>query len=704
MNTNSISWNSPLLELYPRQIPKAVNSLAAANYKTLYDLLWVLPLSCQKIPQLAPFDECKEGELFQGAGKVISFQSRPNYRSYGKNGVRLQNVVVTLKDFLSHKTMELRWFNAYPNLIYKVKKIDRVIFSGICKTFNGKWQVVNPQLTEASMEDITDQVNAPAGNPRYDIRYPTINGVNSAGIKRLMGKIPEYLWAQIEEHLSDDILRKNQFPSLGEAFGVLHGRLPYSPELFDAAKKRLVYEEFFQEQVKVFSRKQGRRSKEGIKLSLTSNLIGEAVSLFPYPLTPDQLRAIEEIALEMVSGHPMMKLLQGDVGCGKTTVAVAAAWMAHNGGHQTAFMCPTESLAIQHFSNICEILEGRGLTVELLLGSTSAKEKLQINKRLASGSIGLLIGTHALIQDNIQFHSLGLSIIDEQHKFGVNQRIRLTEKQEGCHCLIMTATPIPRSLCLTQYGDLSLSVIKTMPGNRKKIQTRIVTPSKMEAFFSFVYTRLEMGEQAYVVVPAIQESQVLDIANLEEVHERFERLFPDHSIAILHGKMKAEEKGAIFQDFKERRTHILIATSVIEVGINVINATIMAVFGPDRFGLSSLHQLRGRVGRGSRPGFFFLISEKGSGSLANKRMKILEETTDGFKISEEDLRIRGKGDLFGTEQSGSEGHRRLACIVEHRDILLNARLDVEQLMGEGNPHVLELASRYQESSSVTKTI
>ena len=324
-------------------------------------------------------------------------------------------------------------------------------------------------------------------------------------------------------------------------------------------------------------------------------------------------------------------------------------------------MCPTESLAIQHFSNISETLAGRGLVVELLLGSTPAKEKLQINKRLAGGAIGLLIGTHALIQDNIQFHSLGLSIIDEQHKFGVNQRIRLAEKERGCHCLIMTATPIPRSLCLTQYGDLSLSIIKTMPANRKAIKTRIVTPDKMGSFFDFVCTRLEMGEQAYVVVPAIQESQALDIANLEEIYGRFRHLFPAHSIAVLHGKMKAEEKAAIFCDFKERRIHILIATSVIEVGINVPNATVMAVFSPERFGLSSLHQLRGRVGRGDRPGFFFLVTEKGRGSVANKRMKILEKTTDGFKISEEDLRIRGKGDLFGTDQSGSEGRRRLAC-------------------------------------------
>ena len=704
MNTNNIRWNSLLMELYPRQIPKSVGALASVDYKTLYDLLWILPLSCQKIPRISSFESLKEGELFQGAGRMISFQNRPKYRAYGKNKVQLQNVVVSLQDFFSHKTIALVWFNAYPNLVYKLKKIDKIIFSGVCKKFNGRWQIINPQLNEASSEDIAEQIEKPEGNPLYDVRYPVVNGVGSANIKRIIDKIPDHLWDKIEERLSLEILKKNQFPSLKDAFKILHGRLSCSPDVFVAAKKRLVYEEFFQEQVKLLSRRQGLQSKQGVKFPVTSELLQEAVSLFSYSLTVDQLGAIQEIAGEMMSGHPMMKLLQGDVGCGKTSVAVAATWMAHGVGYQTALMCPTESLAIQHFSNIKEILEGRDIVIELLLGSTSTKEKLQINKRLMNGTIGLIIGTHSLIQDNIQFHSLGLAIVDEQHKFGVNQRIRLAEKNQGCHCLIMTATPIPRSLCLTQYGDLSLSTIKTMPADRKKIQTRIVTPDKMDSFFGFVDARLGLGEQVYVVVPVIQESQVLDIANLEEVQIRFERLFPHYSIAVLHGKMKTEEKSAIFQEFKGQRIHILIATSVIEVGINVPNATIMAVFSPERFGLSSLHQLRGRVGRGSRPGFFFLLSDKGQGSTSNKRMKILEQTTDGFRISEEDLKIRGRGDLFGTEQSGSENRRRLACIVEHQDILLNARFDVEQLAGEGNPQLLELSRHYRESSSVTKTI
>ena len=701
---NDINWNSSLVELFPRQVSKTVSSLVAVDYKTLYDLLWIFPLSCEKIPRLSSFEECREGSLFQGAGRVLSFRSHPNYRARGKNGIQLQNIVITLQDYFGNNSIDLCWFSAYPNLVYKLKKIDRIIFSGVCKTFRGKRQIINPQITEVSKEEIIARYNEPEGAPHYNIRYPTVNGVNSIGIKRIIEKIPEHLWWEIGEHLSHEILIRNGFPSLGESFAVLHGRLSCSQDILDAAKRRLIYEEFFQEQVKLFSRKQGLQRKRGIKFSFDVDLFKEAISLFPYQLTTDQLRVIEEINVEMMSGYPMMKLLQGDVGCGKTSVAVAAAWIVHGFGYQTAFMCPTESLAIQHFSNISEILEGRGLVVELLLGSTSAKEKLQINKRLASGTIGLLIGTHALIQDNVQFHSLGLSIIDEQHKFGVNQRIRLADKEQGCHCLIMTATPIPRSLCLTQYGDLSLSIIKTMPANRKEIKTRIVTPDKMNFFLDFVCTRLEMGEQVYVVVPAIQESQTLDIANLEEVYGKFRQLFPHHSIAALHGKMKAEEKGAIFHDFKEYKIHILIATSVIEVGIDVPNATIMAVFSPERFGLSSLHQLRGRVGRGSRPGFFFLVSEKGRGSVANKRMKILEQSTDGFKISEEDLRIRGKGDIFGTEQSGSEVRRHLACIVEHQDILFNARSDVEQLVETGNSYVVEMSRRFQESSTVTKTI
>ncbi len=306
---------------------------------------------------------------------------------------------------------------------------------------------------------------------------------------------------------------------------------------------------------------------------------------------------------------------------------------------------------------------------------------------MAEGSIDLVIGTHALIQDDVEFKRLGLAIIDEQHKFGVEQRIKLTAKGKGTHCLIMTATPIPRSLCLTQYGDLDISTIKELPGGRRPIKTRIVAPDSFGLFLKFLRTRLEMGEQAYVVVPAIEESEGMDFQHLEKVLARFKQLFPDFSVEGLHGQMRPEEKQSTFEAFGARKVHVLVATSVVEVGINNINATVMAIMNPERFGMSSLHQLRGRVGRGGLPGFCFLIVDKGLSLEAQDRLKVIESTTDGFRIAEEDLRIRGEGELFGTGQSGDGQGRRFASIITHQSLMLQARQDVADLF-DRDPRVL----------------
>ena len=291
-------------------------------------------------------------------------------------------MTVVVQDFFSGETMELVWFNAYPNLGHKLRRMEQVIFLGVCNKYNGKWQVVNAQIVEATEEEIIEKMNSPEEASEYNIRYPTVNGVNSRSIKSILGKIPDCLWKQIGERLSPDILKKNQFPDLGEAFNILHGRLDCSKEKYAAAKRRLVYEEFFQEQVKLFSRKQGMKKKEGIKCSPAREMFEEIVALFPYKLTDDQIKSINEISAEMISGHPMMKLLQGDVGCGKTSVALAATWIAHQSGYQTAFMCPTESLAIQHFSNISEILNGRGMVVEIIFRKHACERKITDSKKI----------------------------------------------------------------------------------------------------------------------------------------------------------------------------------------------------------------------------------------------------------------------------------------------------------------------------------
>jgi ATP-dependent DNA helicase RecG len=375
-------------------------------------------------------------------------------------------------------------------------------------------------------------------------------------------------------------------------------------------------------------------------------------------------------------------------------------------GAQVALMCPTEALATQHYLSTKELFEEKEYNVKLLLGSTPAKEKKQIQKELAEGTIDFIIGTHSLIQDSVAFHQLGLAIIDEQHKFGVDQRIRLTSKTTGAHCLIMSATPIPRSLSLTQYGDLDISTIKVMPSGRKGHKTRIVTQDSYQQFLSFIMTRLSLKEQIYVVVPAINENleSEQDFHNLVNVLDRFKKYFPNHNVEGLHGQMKADEKAQMFHDFKNHKVDILVSTSVIEVGINVLNATIMAIMNPERFGLSSLHQLRGRVGRGEKPGFCFLVNDKQISELSMERLKVIEDNTDGFKIAEEDLKIRGEGDLFGTDQSGSQSQKRLANIILHADVLNEARADALALIEKQDPDIEKLLQKFSGDERIFTTV
>jgi ATP-dependent DNA helicase RecG len=401
----------------------------------------------------------------------------------------------------------------------------------------------------------------------------------------------------------------------------------------------------------------------------------------------------------------MMRLVQGDVGCGKTTIAMIAAMIVIDQGDQVALMCPTEALATQHFLSCSELFDSKKYNVRLILGSTPAKEKKLIQKELEDGSIQFIIGTHSLIQDSIVFKKLGLAIIDEQHKFGVDQRIRLTSKSEGTHCLIMSATPIPRSLSLTQYGDLDISTIKVMPSGRKGHKTRIVTKETFQQFLSFIMTRLSLNEQIYVVVPAINENTEVeqDIHNLVDILERFKKYFPDHNVEGMHGKMKTDEKSQVFSAFKNHKVDILVSTSVIEVGINVINATVIAIMNPERFGLSSLHQLRGRVGRDTKPGFCFLVNDKIIPAQSMERLKVIENNTDGFKIAEEDLKLRGEGDLFGTDQSGSHTQKRIANIILHADVLYEARADAINFIQNKDSDILKLIDKFSQDDRIFTT-
>lgn len=684
LTSTKVNWESSLSELFRSKRSKTNEKLLKVGFNKLQDLLWLLPLRIQVVPPQKSFQEAQEGRYFSGKGEILSIDTKPNFRARGKRGIPLQNITVIVKDFFSPQVLNLKWFNAYPSLKKSFEKSKFLKFNGEIQSFQGQRQIITPNysvLDEISYYRDFDQ-NEMAET--LLIQYPTTNGVSSREIKKLIDRIPIELWDNIPEIIPSSIIEKRGFLSRQNTFKVIHGKVEnWSESLKDQAIERLKYEEFYIEQMMVLSRRKNHiNTTTSSPITLSKEAWKKLAKIFPYELTKDQLNTIEDIKADFNSGKLMMRLLQGDVGCGKTSIAIIAALACIKEGFQVAFMCPTESLAFQHYRTITTLLKEHGFEVTLLLGGQSQKEKKNIYEKIQSGKSQLIIGTHSLFQKSVNYLNLKLAIIDEQHKFGVNQRLELIKKGKTVHCLIMTATPIPRSLSLTQYGDLDISTIKNMPSNRKTIKTRIVTQENYHKFLSFLKTRVSMGEQAYIVVPAIADSPTLDMRSLEEVTDKYTHYFPEYSLASLHGRMSSEEKDQTLNSFENGRIQILISTSVVEVGINVLNATIIAVLSPERFGLSSLHQLRGRVGRGKLAGFCFLVLNRQVSPESLHRLSIIEKNLDGFTIAEEDLKIRGEGNLFGKEQSGRDISRKISSIIADYKILENVRKDLDTIQND----------------------
>lgn len=407
-------------------------------------------------------------------------------------------------------------------------------------------------------------------------------------------------------------------------------------------------------------------------MGLALTLAKKMRDALPFQLTEAQRRSFKEIVQDLTQSHPMHRLVQGDVGSGKTIVALLSACFAFENGFQTAFMVPTEILAEQHFKNAQRLLEPLGLRCGLLVGSQKDSVRQEILSQLRSGDIQLLIGTHALIQDPVEFRKLGLVIIDEQHRFGVEQRNKLKKKGESPHFLLMTATPIPRTLSLSVYGDLDISVINERPVGRQAIQTRVVQESQRKKMFEFIREQLQKGRQAYVVYPLVEESEKVDLKDAVSQFERLQEVYSEFNVGLLHGKMKSEEKDAVMKEFYQNKIQVLVSTTVIEVGVDVPNANVMMIEHAERFGLSQLHQLRGRVGRGEHKSFCLLAMGPASSPEAYERCRIMEETDDGFKISEYDLELRGPGEFLGTRQSGLPEFK-MANLVRDVDILQLAK-------------------------------
>ena len=484
--------------------------------------------------------------------------------------------------------------------------------------------------------------------------------------------LPEILPAEVRE--------AHQYMTRYDAFKMMH--FPESSERYEEARHQLAYEELFVMQSGLALLRNKEQCHKGPKMGPNGDLMAQCIEILPFSLTGDQQRALEDIRIDMEDERPMQRLLQGDVGSGKTVVATLSLLKAIENGYQGALMAPTEILAAQHYEGIADVCGNLGITIELLTGSTTKKEKERIYEGLADGSINMIIGTHALIQEDVNFYNLGLVIIDEQHRFGVEQRARLQQKGTYPHVLIMTATPIPRTMTLSVYGDLAVSLIKEMPPGRKPVKTYAVDSSYKERLRTFFGKEMAEGRQVYVVCPLVEESEKLDLQAAEELYlELKEYFYKAYEVGLVHGRMKPSEKDEVMNAFHRGEISLLVSTTVIEVGVNVPNATIMCIEGAERFGLSQLHQLRGRVGRGSHQSYCILVSDS-KNDVSQERLKLMEQTQDGFELAEQDLLLRGSGQLFGLAQSGLPD-LRVANIIKDIEILVQARKDV-----------LEFASQY----------
>ena len=512
------------------------------------------------------------------------------------------------------------------------------------------------------------------------------SNLNSHAVEKLMKNLFAALQREvIEETLSPQLIEQHRLMPLSDALHNIH--FPQNPDLLRRAQYRLKFEELFYVQLNILRYTLERRNKFR---GLVFGTVGEIFHTFyeqnlPFQLTGAQKRVIKEMRRDMKSGRQMNRLLQGDVGSGKTLVALMTMLIALDNGYQACMMAPTEILANQHYETITRFLAGMPVRVELLTGNVKGKKRETILRDLITGEVQILIGTHAVIEDTVNFSSLGLVVIDEQHRFGVAQRAKLWKKNT-CppHVLVMTATPIPRTLAMTLYGDLDVSVIDELPPGRKPIQTIHQFDNRRALLYAFIRKQLQEGRQAYIVYPLIQESEKMDIKNLEDGYLHVCEAFPEYKVSKVHGKMKAAEKDAEMQRFVENETQILVATTVIEVGVNVPNASVMVIENAERFGLSQLHQLRGRVGRGADQSYCILVTGYKLTEDTRKRIQIMVDTNDGFEIAEADLKLRGPGDLEGTQQSGVAFDLKIADIARDGQLLQYVREIAEHLL-EADP-------------------
>lgn len=577
--------------------------------------------------------------------------------------------------------IELVWFKNVKWIKDVLKPGTEYVLFGKPTYFNSKYNIAHPEL-----ESIEKWEKGESGSlrPMYNTSEKMKNiGLDSKNMHHIMLNLLSQLNSQIVyENLPHEVLAKYKLTSRLQSLKYIHN--PQNTKEISEAHRRLKFEELFFLQLEIIKLKLKHTKQKGWKTEPPYDIADRFIKKFlPFALTNAQNRVLDEITQDLESGLQMNRLLQGDVGSGKTIVALISILKIIEGGMQACMMAPTEILAQQHFISLSELLFPLGINIELLTGSTTAAKKKKLVAQLQEGLIHVIVGTHALTEDYVQFKKLGLVIIDEQHRFGVNQRAKLWEKNEiPPHILIMSATPIPRTLAMTFYGDLEVSVIDELPPGRKPISTAHRYESSRLAVFGFIRKEIEVGRQIYIVYPLIEESEKSDLNNLMEGYESICRAFPEYKISILHGKMKPDAKAYEMKNFVEGKTHIMVSTTVIEVGVNVPNASVMLIENANRFGLSQLHQLRGRVGRGAEQSYCILMTNHNLTEEAKIRLDTMVNTNDGFEIAEVDLKLRGPGDLSGTKQSGEISSLKIADLAKDGVILEEARKTAISLMEE----------------------
>ena len=626
--------------------------------RSLYDLLYYFPYKY--------IDRSRVFKVSELGGQLQHVQLLGEIRSFEEMGEGASRRLV------GHFTdgtafVDLVWFRGIKFVKNKLKLNTRYVVFGKPSVFNGRVNIAHPDVDDASLLKLDAMGLQPYYNTTEKMKR---SGLNSNAMLKLVQNLFGLLTTPLDETLSADIIQKNGLMSLDDALRIIH--FPRNAKELQLAQYRLKFEELFYIQLNILHYAKERQMRYvGHRFAK----VGEMFNRFyneqlPFQLTGAQKRVVREIRADVNSERQMNRLLQGDVGSGKTLVALMSMLLAKDNGYQACLLAPTEILAEQHFATLRRMLGDLPVRVELLTGSTKAKDRTPLFGALENGEVDILVGTHAVLEDNVLFHNLGLVVIDEQHRFGVVQRAKMWAKNAiPPHILVMTATPIPRTLAMTLYGDLDVSVIDELPPGRKPINTSHIFRNRTDSLYSFIRSQINEGRQAYVVYPLISESEKLDLKNLEDGYNQLCNVFCDYRLSKLHGKMKPKEKDEEMRRFASGETQILVSTTVIEVGVDVPNASVMVIENAERFGLSQLHQLRGRVGRGASQSYCILVTDYKLSEDTRKRMEIMTTSNDGFEIAEAALKLRGPGDMEGTQQSGIAFDLKIANLSRDEQLL-----------------------------------